>query len=50
MGPCKPLTLVTVLEKLGREFLNDILRDGWIDIAGQCANTISVRNSGDCGM
>ena len=26
-----------------------ILRDGWIDIAGQCANTISVRN-GACGM
>ena len=22
----------------------------WIDIAGQCANTIRVRNSGACGM
>ena len=32
------------------EFLDYILRDGWIDIAGQCANTISVRNSGACGM
>ena len=30
-------------EKLGREFLDYILRDGWIDIAGQCANTINVR-------
>ena len=37
-------------EELGREFLDYILRDGWIDIAGQCANTISVRNSGACGM
>ena len=36
-------------EELGREFLDYILRDGWIDIAGQCANTISVRN-GACGM
>ena len=25
-------------EKLDREFLDYILRDGWIDIAGQCAN------------
>ena len=24
------------------------MRDGWIDITGQCANTISVRN-GACG-
>ena len=24
-------------EELGREFLDYILRDGWIDIAGQCA-------------
>ena len=37
-------------EKLDREFLDYILRDGWIDIAGQCANTISARNSGACGM
>ena len=37
-------------EELGSEFLDYILRDGWIDIAGQCANTISVRNSGACGM
>ena len=36
-------------EELGREFLDYILRDGWMDIAGQCANTISVRN-GACGM
>ena len=32
-------------KKLGREFLDYILKDGWIDIAGQCATTISVRNS-----
>ena len=37
-------------EELGSELLDYILRDGWIDIAGQCANTISVRNSGACGM
>ena len=37
-------------EKLAWEFLEYILRDGWIDIAGQCANTIRVRNSGACGM
>ena len=36
-------------EKVGREFVDYSLRDGWIDIAGQCANT-SVRNSGGCGM
>ena len=36
-------------EKLGREFLDYILRDGWMDITGQCANTISVRN-GAYGM
>ena len=35
-------------EELGREFLDYILREGWIDIAGQCANTISVRNRA-CG-
>ena len=28
---------------------NYILRDGWIDIAGQCANTISVRIVGPVG-
>ena len=33
-------------EKLAWEFLDYILRDGWIDIAGQCANTIRVRNGG----
>ena len=27
-------------EELGRAFLDYILRDGWIDIAGQCANTM----------
>ena len=37
-------------EQLAWEFLNYILRDGWIDIAGQCANTIHIRNSGACGM
>ena len=37
-------------KELGSEFLDYILRDGWIDIAGQRANTISVRNSGDCGV
>ena len=26
-------------EELGMAFLDYILRDGWIDIAGQCANT-----------
>ena len=36
-------------EELGRKCLDYIMRDGWIDIAGQCANTISVRNGG-CGM
>ena len=35
--------------ELGRIFLDYIMRVGWIDIAGQCANTISVRN-GACGM
>ena len=34
----------------GSEVLDYILRDGWIDIAGQCDNTISARNSGACGM
>ena len=33
-------------EQLDREVLDYILSDGWIDIAGQYANTISVRNSG----
>ena len=37
-------------EELGNEFLDYILRDGWIDIAGQCANTLSVRYSRACGM
>ena len=36
--------------KLGREFLDYILRDGWIDIAGRCANTISDREGGACGV
>ena len=39
-------------EELGRAFLDYILRGGWIDhvdIAGQCDNTISVRN-GACVM
>ena len=36
-------------EELRREVLDYILRDGWIDIAGQCANTINGRN-GACGM
>ena len=36
-------------EELGREFLDYILRDGWIDIVGQCANTVSVTN-GACGV
>ena len=32
------------------ECLDYIWRDGWIDIAGQWANAISVRESGDCGV
>ena len=51
-GNKKDTTLVdggasTSPEELGREFLDYILRGGWIDhvdIAGQCDNTISVRN------
>ena len=36
-------------EELGRECLDYVMRDGWIDITGQCANTINVRN-GAYGM
>ena len=42
--------LVSVPKNWAANFFYYILRDGWIDIAGQCDNTISVRNSGACGM
>ena len=40
--------VVVSVREIGKECLDYIWRDGWINIAGQWANTISARKSGDC--